>query len=161
MKEVWAPALLADSGAATPSMAPLPNCAEFLEIFFSSEYAAERTQNRAAPGQYAECRTERGAAQNRSHDAFPILLGRHQACDLRYHHGARLFALQIAHDLAQSEHAHGNNDEADPVCEFRQIEGVARHVRIDIGPNEPEQQSERYHPKGVQQRAAGQHDCHD
>ena len=37
MNEVCAPALLADSGAATPSIAPLPNCAEFLEIFFSIE----------------------------------------------------------------------------------------------------------------------------
>ena len=37
MNDVWAPALLADSGAATPSMAPLPNSAAFLETFFSIE----------------------------------------------------------------------------------------------------------------------------
>ena len=37
MNEVWAPALLADSGAATPSMAPLPNSAECFETFFSME----------------------------------------------------------------------------------------------------------------------------
>ena len=35
MNDVCAPALLADSGAATPSMAPLPNSAEFFETFFS------------------------------------------------------------------------------------------------------------------------------
>ena len=37
IKDVCAPALFADSGAATPSMAPLPNWARFLEIFFSIE----------------------------------------------------------------------------------------------------------------------------
>lgn len=37
MKEVWEPALLADSGAATPSMAPVPNSWPRLEIFFSIE----------------------------------------------------------------------------------------------------------------------------
>ena len=36
MNEVWAAALLAASGAATPSTAPLPNWPGFFEIFFSS-----------------------------------------------------------------------------------------------------------------------------
>ena len=37
MKDDWAPALLADSGAATPSTIPVPNCSGVLETFFSSE----------------------------------------------------------------------------------------------------------------------------
>ena len=37
INEVCAPALFAASGAATPSMAPLPNWARFLETFFSIE----------------------------------------------------------------------------------------------------------------------------
>ena len=37
MNEVCAPALLAASGAATPSIAPLPNSAECRDTFFSSE----------------------------------------------------------------------------------------------------------------------------
>ena len=36
MKLVWAPALLADSGPATPSIAPLPKRSGVLLIFFSS-----------------------------------------------------------------------------------------------------------------------------
>ncbi len=36
MNDVWAAALFADSGAATPSTAPLPNSSGRLEIFFSS-----------------------------------------------------------------------------------------------------------------------------
>ena len=37
INEVCAPALLAASGAATPSIAPLPNWARFFETFFSIE----------------------------------------------------------------------------------------------------------------------------
>ena len=36
MNEVWAAALLALSGAATPSIAPRPNCCGVFDIFFSS-----------------------------------------------------------------------------------------------------------------------------
>ena len=36
MNDACAPALLADSGAATPSIAPLPKLAAFFETFFSS-----------------------------------------------------------------------------------------------------------------------------
>ncbi len=36
MNEVWAPALLALSGAATPRMSPLPNVLGSLAIFFST-----------------------------------------------------------------------------------------------------------------------------
>src|SRR5512137_2381392 len=41
MKDVWAPALLADSGAATPSIIPLPKSLPYFETFFSIEYAAK------------------------------------------------------------------------------------------------------------------------
>ena len=37
MKDVWAAALLAASGPATPSIAPLPNSSLCLEVFFSTE----------------------------------------------------------------------------------------------------------------------------
>jgi len=35
MKDIWLAALLADSGAATPSIAPLPNSVADFDIFFS------------------------------------------------------------------------------------------------------------------------------
>ena len=35
MNDVWAPALFADSGAATPSIAPVPNSFPRFETFFS------------------------------------------------------------------------------------------------------------------------------
>src|SRR3990172_8035843 len=50
MKEVCAPALLADSGPATPSMAPLPNCAECFDNFFSSAYEANEPMIEPLPG---------------------------------------------------------------------------------------------------------------
>ena len=50
MNEVCAAALLADSGPATPSMAPLPNSCEYFEAFFSSEYDANDASVAPPPG---------------------------------------------------------------------------------------------------------------
>ncbi len=52
MKEVCAPALLADSGAATPRMLPLPNSISpgLLLIFFSSAYEANEASRAPPPG---------------------------------------------------------------------------------------------------------------
>ena len=50
MKDVWAPALLADSGPATPSIAPLPNSSGCRDSFFSSEYEANEASIAPPPG---------------------------------------------------------------------------------------------------------------
>jgi len=50
MNEVCAAALLADSGPATPSIAPLPNSCENFDVFFSSEYAANEASAAPPPG---------------------------------------------------------------------------------------------------------------
>ncbi|MNS88885.1 hypothetical protein D3C72_1228770 [compost metagenome] len=50
MKDVCAAALLADSGPATPSMAPLPNSWAYFDVFFSSEYAANEASEAPPPG---------------------------------------------------------------------------------------------------------------
>ena len=50
MNDVCAAALLADSGAATPSMAPLPNFSGFLEIRFSREYDVKLASTWPPPG---------------------------------------------------------------------------------------------------------------
>ena len=69
MNEVWAAALLADSGAATPSMAPCPNVSGLLGDALLDGVRGERRQDVAAAGQDAERRAERGAAQDRGDDA--------------------------------------------------------------------------------------------
>jgi hypothetical protein len=50
MNDVCAPALLADSGAATPLMSPLPNWRGALATFFSSVYAAKEASSAPPPG---------------------------------------------------------------------------------------------------------------
>lgn len=50
MNEVCAAALLADSGPATPSMAPVPNSCAYLDAFFSSEYDANEASVAPPPG---------------------------------------------------------------------------------------------------------------
>ena len=50
MNDVCAPALLADSGPATPWIAPLPNCDGSLAIFFSIVYDANDDSIAPPPG---------------------------------------------------------------------------------------------------------------
>src|SRR5664279_73764 len=50
MNDVCAPALLADSGPATPWIAPLPNWDGSLAIFFSTEYEAKEDSIAPPPG---------------------------------------------------------------------------------------------------------------
>ena len=64
MNDVCAPALLADSGAATPSTAPLPNSPGARDLLLQ-RIGGERRQHRAAAGQDAEERAEQRAAQRR------------------------------------------------------------------------------------------------
>src|SRR6266478_9859894 len=70
IKDVCAPALLADSGAATPSMAPLPNWARFFETFFSMEYAAKEPKIEPLPG--------------RMPNAEPIIVPRRMGAIMRF-----------------------------------------------------------------------------
>ena len=65
MNEVCAPALLADSGPATPSIAPLPKLLAVLRYLLLERVGRERGQDRAAARQDAEDRAEHGAAQDR------------------------------------------------------------------------------------------------
>jgi len=50
MKLVWAPALFADSGEATPSMTPVPKRSGCRDTFFSRAYAANGGSAAPPPG---------------------------------------------------------------------------------------------------------------
>lgn len=54
MNDDVAAALLAVSGAATPSTAPRPKRSGFLDRFFSGRVGDQRGQHRASAGQHAE-----------------------------------------------------------------------------------------------------------
>ena len=82
--------------------------------------------------------------------ALEVFLGRHQALDLLHHHRARGLVLEIANDLAEAEHAHRDDDEADAVGELRQIERKARAPEFTSVPRRSQQQAEHDHADGMQ-----------
>ena len=112
MNEVCAPALLADSGPATPRMAPLPNGTSpgRAASLLLERVGRERRQQRAAAGQDAEHRAERGAAQHRGPGMRlkSSLVGNRPFTLL----GEDLAVLgrlaEVGDDLAEAEHAHGD-----------------------------------------------------
>ncbi len=161
MKLVCAPALLALSGAATPSIAPLPNSFGIGRDLLLERIGPERREQRAAARQDAEQRAEGRAAQDRHHDALEVFAARHQAGDLRHGDFAVHRIAEIGDDLADAEHAHGQDDEVQPVAEFRNVEAVARHAGIDVRTDEAEQEAEQDHAERMQQRAVRQHDGGD
>ena len=73
----------------------------------------------------------------------------------------RFLVLEVADDLAQSEHAHRDDDEIDSVCQFRKVEAETRDARADVGSDQSEQQPEHDHAERVEQRAVREHDRGD
>jgi hypothetical protein len=69
--------------------------------------------------------------------------------------------LEIANDFTEAEYAHRNDDEIDAVRKLRQPKAIARDPRIDVGPDEAENQAEHDHAEGVQQRALRKHEGGD
>src|SRR5262245_51397693 len=96
MNDIWAPALLAASGPATPSITPLPNRAGCWENFRLQRVGREG--GRATAGQDPERRPERDAPQDRGQYSLEVLLGRHQPDDTLGRQLARPLGLQIADD---------------------------------------------------------------
>ena len=66
-----------------------------------------------------------------------------------------MLVLQVAQDLAQTEDAHAERHEVQPVGHFRHVEGEALGAGFHIAADKPEQQSEHDHGEGLEQRAAG------
>ena len=66
-----AAALLADSGPATPSIAPRPNSSGCFETFFSTRVRQEGDDRRAGAGQDADQEAEHRAARDRPAAAAP------------------------------------------------------------------------------------------
>ena len=64
---------------------------------------------------------------------------------------------QVADDLAVAENAHRDHDKADAVGQLGEVKAEARHARIDIGADQPQQQAEHDHRDGLEQRTRGQH----
>ena len=79
-----------------------------------------------------------------------------QAADALDHHAAGVLVLEVADDLAQSEHAHAQRHEVEPVGDLRQVEGEARRAGLDVGADQAQQQAQHDHGERLEQRARGQ-----
>ena len=91
-----------------------------------------------------------------------VLAGRHQSADLGVQDVATLLRqFEIADDLRESEHAHGDVGEADAVGELREIEGHAAGAGFEIGADHRQQQAEHDHGDRLEHRALRQHDRKD
>ncbi len=115
----WASALLADSGPATPSMAPRPKREGSRGELLLHHVGGKRGDRRSGAGQHAEERADRGAAQDRAERLLHVVPGREQMGDLGSEHPAFLGIAEIADDLAHGEHADRDHDEADAVAQVR------------------------------------------
>ena len=118
----------------------------------------ERREQRAAAGQDAKQRAERGSACDRP-NALPEFGERGQnAADATDHDLLVLRTLfEIVDDLGDSKHAHGEGGETDAFGKRRDLKGEPLLSRIDVGADQPEQQAEHHHRNGLAKRSARQH----
>ena len=130
MKPPPAAALLAASGPATPSIAPLPNFSGVFETRFSMRVGQERGDHRAAARQHAEHEAEHRAARQRPGALLPVLRATAAGRVMRSReHLARELLLEVDEDLGDAEQAHDDRHQADAVDQLHPVEGQARRPR--------------------------------
>ena len=156
MKDVCAPALLAASGPATPSIAPAPEPARVLGDLLLDRIRREGTQHRAVAGQDAEDRADCRSAQDRQVGLPEILPVRQQAADRLMDDVARLRMVKIAQDLGNAEDAHGQHREIDAVRQEGQAERQPLLPGLQVGSDGGEQHAQHDHGDGLQDRAPRQ-----
>ena len=150
-----AEALLAASGPATPSMAPLPNSSGCLASAFSVGVGEEGADLGAAGGHGADGEADEGAAQPRLPRARPVL-ARHP--DRALHR----LDLSSAGDgvrgdverLADGEHGDGERRHLDAVEQVGHAEGEPRLPGQQVDADEPERQADEQRGEPAQRRIA-------
>ena len=90
-----------------------------------------------------------------------VFLARKKTADGLAHHVPVLGMIEIAQDLGDAEDAHGQHREVDAVGQERQAEGHALLAGLKIGADRREQNAEKDHRHGFQDRAVGEHDRED
>ncbi len=74
-----------------------------------------------------------------------VLAGRHQAGDLGIHDVAAMRDFEIAQNFGKAEHAHGDDDEADAVSKFRDVEVHTARAGFKIGADHRQHETEQDH----------------
>ncbi len=127
MKAPPAAALLAASGPATPSMAPLPNAPGRFEMRLLDGVGRERGDHRAAAGQHAEEEAQDRAAHDRPVARRSSPRGVGHRLPMRAETISRwMLLLEIGEDLGDAEQPHDDGHEADAVEQLQAVEGQAR-----------------------------------
>ena len=129
MKEVCAPALLADSGAGDALDRALAELLRVLRELLLERVGGERGEDRAAAGQDAEHRAERvprriGATMRRRSSRVGI-----RPVTSSPSRVAGLLVLEVAQDLGDAEQPIATATKSMPVGEFGNAEGEARRRR--------------------------------
>ena len=156
-KEDCAPALFADSGAATPRMSPWPKLRGGLATLFLDHVGGERSEQRTATGRMPRIEPSPVPRMIDQKQVPQVLARRQHAPDACCEHLLLVLALQVEHHVGDAEERHGQRDEAEPVGELRQAEGEADDARIHVGADQAQENAEAHHGDGLEQRSAGEH----
>ena len=151
-----AAALLADSGPATPSIAPRPNSSGCFETFFSTAYDMKVAIVGPAPGRMptkkpstvpraiAQRLRSQSTARSASHRAGRSAPGRSRAPSPR---------LGAGEHLAEPEQADRDRQEVDPVHHLGNAEREARIARDDVEADHREHQPEHHADVALDRRS--------
>ena len=154
MNDDVAAALLAVSGAATPSMAPRPNRSGVFETRFSTAYAASDDHHRATAGEHAEEEADHRAAADRAGGLPEVLARGPDVGDRGGHVRLPVARLEVIEDLADAEQTHRDDDEVEAVGELQAVEGEARCIGERVATDGGEQQPDRGGDHGLDRVAA-------
>ncbi len=161
MNDVCAAALLADSGPATPAMAPVPSGGPPEDDLLFECVRRERREKGAATGQ----RTEHGAQQCSAYRCgrrAPRFSGAKARGGHWADRGLAAHARgQRDHDLRKTEQSDGQRHETDAVVQLGKPERESRLAGRDVEANGSEQQARHDHRDRLEEAAAGEHDRRD
>ena len=138
-----AEALLAASGPATPSIAPVVPNSSVLRQLLLQRVGQEGRDFGAAGRQRADREAEQGAAQPRLPRAPPFLRGHVERAFQR--HDLVLAGIAARRDverLADREQPDRHDDDVDAVEQFREAEGEARLPGLEVDADHAEEEAE-------------------
>ena len=125
MNEVWAAALFADSGPATPSIAPWPN-----DLRDPGRPASRWCRRRTRRARARAREDPEGGSEGRPAKDWPAMRRRSSrvgtGCPPCDEHGPPALVLEVPEDLGDPEHAHGDRDEVDARIQLTDAERVPR-----------------------------------
>ncbi len=125
----WASALLADSGPATPSIAPWPKRDGSLATFFSTMYELNEAIDGPVPGRTPKKAPSAVPLRIGAMDCLHVLQRRVEASHLGGEDHTLLRIAEVADDLPHRKHPHGDDHKTDPVRQLVKPEAETLDAR--------------------------------